>query len=121
MTSQFSEPMSKLTDSELADILAVKREDYQPEAVIAAEIEFNNRGLNLSEYYTNEEIEEINRSKNLLKKIDIAEKESKKSDLIIGFFLLAVSFVGYIIAGKSLGVLCCFLIALYRIKRGIRD
>lgn len=49
MTSQFSEPMSKLTDSELADILAVKREDYQPEAVIAAEIEFNNRGLNLSE------------------------------------------------------------------------
>ena len=45
MVNQFTEQMSKRTNSELLKILNEQRNDYQPEAITAAEEEFSKRNL----------------------------------------------------------------------------
>ena len=49
MTNEFAEAMSKRSDSELIGILTRYRNDYQPDAVLAAEIEFSKRNLTLDQ------------------------------------------------------------------------
>ncbi len=45
MTNDFIEVMIKKSDSELLEIVAKLKDDYQPEAVLAAENEIKNRNL----------------------------------------------------------------------------
>jgi hypothetical protein len=59
MTTDFTKIMSERTDKQLVDIVTIKRGEYQPEAVIAAEKEIELRQLNAATFYTNEEIESI--------------------------------------------------------------
>lgn len=54
MSNEFSKQMSKRTNAELIKILHEHRKEYQPEAIIAAETEFNARNL------TNEQISDAN-------------------------------------------------------------
>lgn len=56
MSKDFSEAMSQRSDKQLADILTIKKEEYQPEAVEAAQREFAKRNLNLDDFITAEEV-----------------------------------------------------------------
>jgi len=93
MKQDFTEVMSKRTDEELIEIVKVKREDYQTEAVQAAEKELESRKINP------DQIE--------LVKQDLAKEESKKQEFdsskvtswtrlihffvdLIAFFLIAL-------------------------------
>lgn len=85
--------MSKRTDEELIEIVKVKRDDYQPEAVEAAEKELESRQVNP------DQIEQVEQ--------ELTEKETKKKEFdsskvtswtrlihfivdLIGFFLTAM-------------------------------
>lgn len=50
MSKDFSKVMSERTDKQLADIITIKRQDYQADAVVAAEVEFKKRNLNLEDF-----------------------------------------------------------------------
>lgn len=93
MKQDFTEVMSKRTDEELIEIVKVKRDDYQPEAVEAAEKELQKRQVNT------DQIEQVQR--------ELTEKETKKKEFdsskvaswtrlihfivdLIGFFLTAM-------------------------------
>lgn len=93
MKQDFTEVMSKRTDEELIEIIKVKREDYQPEAIEAAEKEFEKRQINP------DQIEQVEQ--------ELTEKETEKKELdsrkvpswtrlihfvvdVIGFFLTAM-------------------------------
>ena len=56
MKQDFSEIMSGHTDDQLIEIVKIKREDYQEEAVKAAEIELQKRGLEVSQINLIEEV-----------------------------------------------------------------
>ena len=50
MTKDFSQVMSERTDKQLVEIVTLKREEYQPEAIMAAEKELSNRQIDPSNY-----------------------------------------------------------------------
>ncbi len=50
MLTDFSAVMSERTDKQLGQILTTERENYQPEAVNAAQIEFDKRKLNIIDF-----------------------------------------------------------------------
>ncbi|MCE9539478.1 MAG: hypothetical protein K8R85_09700 [Bacteroidetes bacterium] len=56
MTTDFTEVMAQRSDKQLAEILTLHRNDYQPSAIEAAELEFKKRGLETSTFITEEEI-----------------------------------------------------------------
>lgn len=93
MKQDFTKVMSKRTDEELIEIVNVKRDSYQPEAVEAAEKELQKRQVNP------DQIEKV--------KQELTEKETKKKEFdsskvtswtrlihfivdLIGFFLIAM-------------------------------
>jgi hypothetical protein len=47
MTNEFSEIMAKRSDHELIEILSINKDDYQPDAIEAAEREFAKRNLSV--------------------------------------------------------------------------
>ena len=57
MQNDFKEVMSERTDKQLVDIVTLKRNEYQPEAIKAAEQEIELRKLDVYAFYTQEEIE----------------------------------------------------------------
>ena len=69
-TNDFTEIMAKRSDSELLEIVTKFKDNYQQEAVIAAELEIKNRNLSL---------EQIENAKNEIKgkEISLAGKESE--------------------------------------------
>lgn len=71
MTTDFAEAMVERSDKQLAEILTIKRKDYQTEAVIAAELEFTKRGLDISTFVTGEDIK---KSEKLSQPIDPAKE-----------------------------------------------
>jgi len=52
MSNEFAEAMGKRSDAELIGIITRYRNDYQPDAVIAAENEFSKRNLSLDQVET---------------------------------------------------------------------
>lgn len=59
MQNPFTEAMSERSDKELIDIVTLTREDYQAEAIEAAEAELLKRNLDVNDYYTQEMIDEL--------------------------------------------------------------
>ena len=59
MTTDFTQIMSERTDKQLVEIVTIKRDEYQPDAVIAAEKEIERRQLSPDSFYSIEEIESI--------------------------------------------------------------
>lgn len=59
MQNQFTQAMSERSDKALVDIVTVHREDYQSEAIEAAEAELLKRNLDVNDYYTQEMLDEI--------------------------------------------------------------
>ncbi|MDD4993564.1 MAG: RDD family protein [Paludibacter sp.] len=90
MTQDFSESMSNLTDEELIKIVTIDRNDYQTEAVAAAEKELKTRNIDATK------IESV--------KLDIEEKETKdkefESSIVSSWTRLihtVIDFFGFII------------------------
>jgi uncharacterized RDD family membrane protein YckC len=124
MKQDFTEVMSKRTDEELIEIVKLKRDDYQPEAVQAAEKEL--------------ELREVNPDQIEIVKQELTEKETKQREFdsgkvtswtrlihfvvdLIAFFLTAV-ILGFILdlfmptpsqATMSLIVYGLFIIAFF--------
>ncbi len=63
MTKDFSEIMSQRSDKELAEILTTKRDDYQADAINAAQAEFDKRNLDVNNFVTVEEIKAVEKAK----------------------------------------------------------
>ena len=55
MTNEFIDVMTKKSDAELVEILTKYRNDYQPDAIIAAEKEFKKRNLTVDQVKTAEQ------------------------------------------------------------------
>jgi hypothetical protein len=73
--NKFTEVMSVRTDAELIKILIEHRNDYQPEAIEAAEIEFKKRNLSESEI-------NLAKEENKVKKQIDEERANKKLDTV---------------------------------------
>jgi hypothetical protein len=80
--------MSQRTDAELLKIVNEHRNDYQPEAVIAAEKELTNRNL------STEQIHEASKENEIKLKIDTAKANTKLGG---GWKTLAFIFPGIIL------------------------
>jgi len=52
MTKDFSEVMSQRSDSQLAEILTIKRHEYQEDAIRAAQAELEKRNLDVNSFVT---------------------------------------------------------------------
>ena len=63
MIKDFSEIMSKRSDKELADILTTKRDDYEAEAINAAQVEFDKRNLDVNNFVTVAEMKAVEKAK----------------------------------------------------------
>jgi len=82
MENKFTSSMVQLSDTELLKVVTISRNDYQPEAIEAAEIELKNR--NLSVQQTEEAIKENESLEQI--KIEKANKE-------LGITLKVLSFI----------------------------
>jgi hypothetical protein len=82
MIKDFTEAMSGRTDKQLADILTINKEDYVPEAIIAAEKELEKRKLNIDTFYTPEQVKELKEAKTENK----AEKQFEWYHKVLTFF-----------------------------------
>ena len=93
MGKDFTEVMNKKSDSELLEIVTKLKDDYQPEAVEAAEEEIKNR--NLSEEKIEEAENEI-----IEKEIKIKDKENEPLETIqrIIFFMFFWGIIPWIMA-----------------------
>jgi hypothetical protein len=87
MTNDFSDVMARQSDKQLAEILTIKREEYQETAIEAAQNELSKRGLDVNTLISSVEIEEANR-----KKLPITKEEQKLS-LVLK--ILTFLFPGY--------------------------
>ena len=116
MAKNFTEIMAKRSDSELLEIVTKFKDDYQQEAVIAAELEIKKRNLS-SEQIENakDEIKE--------KEISLAEKESEplETGQKILFFIFFWGVIPWGIAGtfKANGYLKKYEDAWKAMKYGI--
>lgn len=62
MTTDFSQVMAERSDKQLAEIVTIKRDEYQIEAIKAAEKEIETRKIDVFSFYTIDQIEEIKNS-----------------------------------------------------------
>ncbi|MBA2612678.1 MAG: hypothetical protein H0U95_11940 [Bacteroidetes bacterium] len=85
MTKDFTQVMSERTDKQLVDILTLKRDEYQPEAIFAAEKEIEHRQINVETFYSEVQIHEIQNST----QIDKADMEFEWYHKILTIFLPA--------------------------------
>jgi len=82
MENKFTSSMIQLSDSELLKVVTIARNDYQPEAIEAAEIELKNRNLSV------QKTEEVIKENEALEQIKI-EKANKE----LGITLKVLSFI----------------------------
>lgn len=94
MANDFTEVMEKHSDSELLEIVTKLKNDYQPEAVTAAEIEIKKRNLSTDQVEQAEtEIKQ--------KEISITEKENEPlgTGQRIMFFIFFWGIIPWVMAG----------------------
>lgn len=94
MENKFFESMEKRSDSELLEIVTKLRNDYQPEAVEAAELVIKNRNLSTDQIeHAKQEIIE--------KEISNAEKENESLSVVqkILFFIFFWGVIPWAMAG----------------------
>lgn len=58
MTKDFSQAMAERSGRQLADIVTFHRDDYEPEALRAAEQEIVRRQIDINDFYTEEQVVE---------------------------------------------------------------
>ena len=97
MKQDFTEVMSKRTDEELIEIVKVKRNDYQPEAVEAAEKELDKRQVN------SEQVEQVEQelTKKEIKKNEI---DSSKVTTLTRFIHFFIDMIGFFLTAMILSV-----------------
>lgn len=85
--SEFSAVMANRSDVELVEIVTTARDDYQPEAVEAAEIEIKKRSLNT---------EKIKAAEKIIEEKDLETKERENEPLDTHWRILCILFPGLI-------------------------
>ncbi len=94
MKTEFSETMQQATNSELLEITTTLRNDYQHEAVLAAEIELKKRNLSLEKYnLANKEIKDKEYDDN------IKNEENLETVYKILFFVFFFGIITWMLAG----------------------
>ncbi len=83
MDNKFIEAMEKRSDSELLEIVTKLRNDYQPEAVDAAELVINDRNLST---------DQIEQAKQEIKEKEISNAEKENESLNVGQKILFLIF-----------------------------
>ena len=68
MTKDFTEIMAQRSDKELAEILTTKRDEYQADAINAAQVEFDKRDLDVNNFVTLSEMKAVEKTKELIPK-----------------------------------------------------
>lgn len=102
MENKFIDAMEKRSDSELLEIVTKLRNDYQPEAVEAAELVIKNRNLST---------DQIEQAKQEIKEKEISNAERENESLSVGqkilFFIFFWGVIPWAMAGtfKSNGYL----------------
>jgi hypothetical protein len=92
MTKDFSEIMAQRSDKELAEILTTKREDYQADAINAAQVEFDKRDLDVNSYVTVEEMKAVEKAKEPI------PNEDKKFNWLHKFFtFFSLGYITYFV------------------------
>jgi len=94
MPQEFSKVMQEKSDGELLEIISKLKDDYQPEAVSAAEVEIKKRNLSLDQIERAEEEIKI-KEKNQTEK----EKEALGMGQKILFFLFFWGIIPWAMAG----------------------
>ena len=94
MKKDFTEAMAEISDKKLVDILTIKKEDYQPEAILAAEKELEKRKLNIQSFYTEEEITNIKNSEII--KIEDKKLKGYHKGLIIALPAIVTRLSAYV-------------------------
>ncbi|MBK0384256.1 RDD family protein [Pedobacter sp. SD-b] len=103
MENQFSKVMSKLTDKELIDILTIKRKDYQPLAIEAAEKEIAERKIDVVNFeeikseLTNELTEKLQIERTILNKRTTNSIQAFSLIIDIIAIFLIILFLAYLL------------------------
>lgn len=95
MKTDFTEVMKNKTNKELVEITTALRDDYQPEAVLAAESELSTRDVDI-----NSVAEEVQQ--------DSEEKDTLESKIVgqgIRIIHLLVDFIAFVILGMIFGII----------------
>jgi hypothetical protein len=94
MDNKFIDVMEKRSDSELLEIVTKLRDDYQPEAIEAAELEIKKRDLST---------DQIEQAKQELKEKELSLEERKNESLSVGqrilFFIFFWGIIPWAMAG----------------------
>lgn len=94
MENKFIDAMGKRSDSELLEIVTKLRNDYQPEAVEAAELVIKNRNLST---------DQIEQAKQEIKEKEISNAEKENESLNVGqkilFFIFFWGVIPWAMAG----------------------
>jgi len=102
MENEFTEVMSKRTDEELIKIVTIQKDDYNPDAVKAAELEIEQRKIDIQDFETTKE--KLIVEKNQIEKVDINVVNSG-----IRFLNFLIDFIVIII----LALIISFIIGLF--------
>lgn len=125
MTKDFSQVMSERTDKQLIDIVTIKRDEYQIEAISAAEKEIERRHLSVDNFYTVDQIDAIKNSPET-NKADLEFEWYHKviTILLPVFIIICVTYVFHFLGLKpilkALGFPIMVLIH-YAIHRRLKD
>ncbi len=102
MENEFKEVMSQRTDEELIEIVTIEKENYNPVAVQAAEIEIKKRKLDVSKF---EDIKE----KAIVKK----KQEDNVDSKVVGLGIRFLNFLIDILIWLVLSFIMSFIVGLF--------
>lgn len=100
MSNAFEEVMSQRTDRQLAEIIVMKKDQYQPEAYEAAKAEFLKRGLDVNSFFNNDDLLRENQEESKGRSLTLTKLEWYHKagivllPIVIGFvFIKFISFI----------------------------
>jgi uncharacterized RDD family membrane protein YckC len=102
MENEFKEVMSKRTDEELIKIVTIQKDDYNPDAVKAAELEIEKRKIDIQDF---EKIKE---------KLTVEKKQIEKVDTnVVNSGIRFLNFLIDFIVIMTLALIISFIIGLF--------
>ncbi|GEM_PF-4641099 len=106
ISNDFAEVMQNKTDEQLAEILRKYKEDYQPEAIVAAEVEVKRRNIDIDVVYSS------------VKESNVLERDNEEVVILVPN--VGMRFVHIIIDGMAFMFLLGFISVLFPFFGGSR-
>jgi|GEM_PF-562921 hypothetical protein len=125
MERDFSKIMSERTDKDLVNIVTIKQDEYEPEALIAAINELEKRKINAATFYTDDQIEHLKDLPNKEKETLLYKWQHKVLIVLLPFIILIAAiyvsekFFGYKYGG-GFGF-CLIFVTQWLIHRNLKD